>query len=116
MHPDDAYWHKPMRTLAIEQGSDISFETSEPIVTVVDKLTERDRSIIPCHSGYAKKAYIASVLSDNGKVHFKQVPDKNQHQENIFLTGNLECPAMVRGKRGEDSGPADHYSLSMDKM
>jgi hypothetical protein len=34
MHPDDACWHKPMRTLAIEQGSDIPFETSEPTVTV----------------------------------------------------------------------------------
>jgi hypothetical protein len=104
MHPDDAGWHKPMGTLAVEQGSNIPFETSEPTVTVVDKLTERDRSIIPCHSDYAKKAYVASVLSDNGKVHFKQVPDENQHQENIFLTGNLECLTMVQGKRGEDSG------------
>jgi hypothetical protein len=94
MCPDDACWHKPMRTLAVKQGNNVPFKTSEPTVAVVDKLTEQDRSIIPCHSGYAKKAYVASVLSDNGRVHFKQVPDKNQHQKNIFLTGNRECLTM----------------------
>jgi hypothetical protein len=35
----------------------------------------------------------------------KQPPEENQYdQENKFLTENLECLAVLRGKRGEDGG------------
>ena len=43
--------------------------------------------------------------SRRSAMYCKQPPEENQYdQENIFLTENLECLAVLRGKRGEDGG------------